>query len=35
MMVYRAKMGKAPGPMPLWLGNILAWILTLVGPKVA
>ncbi len=29
----RAKMGKAPGPMPRWLGNILAWILTRIGPK--
>lgn len=28
-----AKLGKAQGPAPLWLGNILAKVLTLVGPK--
>lgn len=27
-------MGKAPGPMPRWLGNVLAWVLTQLGPKV-
>ncbi|GFR45129.1 hypothetical protein Agub_g6509 [Astrephomene gubernaculifera] len=28
-----AKMGKLQGPAPRWLGNILAWILTFIGPK--
>lgn len=29
----RAKLGKAPDPAPRWLGNALAWVLGLVGPK--
>ncbi|KAI7836528.1 hypothetical protein COHA_009628 [Chlorella ohadii] len=28
-----AKLGKAPKPAPRWLGNALAWVLGLVGPK--
>lgn len=27
------KMGRAPGPMPRWLGNILAKVLLWLGPK--
>ncbi|PSC76507.1 7-hydroxymethyl chlorophyll a chloroplastic [Micractinium conductrix] len=27
------KMGKAPDPAPRWLGNVLAWVLTRLGPK--
>ena len=29
----RAKLGKGPNPAPRWLGNTLAWVLGLVGPK--
>ena len=29
----RAKLGKAPSPAPRWLGNALAWVLGLLGPK--
>jgi 7-hydroxymethyl chlorophyll a reductase len=29
----RAKLGKAPNPAPRWLGNVLAWVLGLVGPQ--
>ncbi len=28
-----AKLGKLRDPAPLWLGNIIAWILNLIGPK--
>lgn len=29
----RAKEGRAPEPLPIWLGNILARVLLAVGPK--
>ena len=29
----RAKMGKGPKPLPIWLGNILAAVLLRLGPK--
>lgn len=29
----QAKLGKGPDPAPLWVGNIIAWILGLWGPK--
>lgn len=29
----RGKKGEAPDPLPRWIGNILAWILTQLGPK--
>lgn len=32
-LLRRAKLGKAPNPAPRWLGNALAWVLGLVGPK--
>lgn len=32
-MKYRGKMGKAPGPAPRWVGEILATVLTWLGPK--
>jgi hypothetical protein len=28
-----AKLGKLQGPMPKWLGTIVAWLLELIGPK--
>ncbi|KAL4421293.1 hypothetical protein ABPG75_010584 [Micractinium tetrahymenae] len=28
-----AKLGKAPDPAPRWLGNLLAWVLTRLGPR--
>eukprot|EP00798_Chlamydomonas_sp_ICE-L_P018033 gene18033-24446_t len=28
-----AKLGKFRDPAPLWVGNIIAWLLDLVGPK--
>lgn len=27
----QAKLGKFPDPAPKWLGNILAWVITLVS----
>ena len=29
----RAKLGRGPKPMPVWLGNILAAVLLKAGPK--
>jgi hypothetical protein len=29
----RAKLGRGPDPAPLWLGNLLARVLTWLGPK--
>lgn len=29
----RAKLGQAPDPAPRWLGNLLAWVLTRLGPR--
>ena len=29
----RGKMGKAPDPAPRWVGNIIAKLLTAIGPK--
>lgn len=29
----RGKMGKAPDPAPKWIGNIIAKLLTAIGPK--
>ena len=29
----RGKMGKAPDPAPRWVGNIIAKLLTSIGPK--
>ena len=33
LLPCRAKLGRAPDPAPRWLGNALAWLLGLVGPK--
>lgn len=30
---YRAKEGKAPKPLPIWVGNLLAQLLLKLGPK--
>ena len=29
-----AKLGQLRDPAPRWLGNVLAWLLNLIGPKV-
>lgn len=29
----KGKKGEAPDPLPKWIGTILAWILTRLGPK--
>lgn len=33
MLHCRAKLGRGPDPAPKWVGSIIAWVLTQIGPK--